>query len=104
MMSGRIIRLMVESGMSRKRFAEEVGISAGTLSQWTNGKCNPGADTLLKIADLFDVSVDYLLNRSENQAHDESELVRIYNELDNEGKVIVLASCYKQRQRMMQGR
>lgn len=39
-----------------------VGIANGTIGKW--GKQNPSIETLQKLADFFDVSVDYLLGRS----------------------------------------
>ena len=105
--AGKIIRLMVTNGMSRKHFTEKIGISDGTLSQWINGRCNPSADTVTKIADLFNVSADYLLDREQQDScfsEDMQELARIYSVLDREGKTIVLATCYTQRQRLIQER
>ncbi|MCQ2463963.1 MAG: helix-turn-helix domain-containing protein [Oscillospiraceae bacterium] len=44
--------------------AKELGISSGIITKWKNGSL-PNSDTLLKIADYFEISVDYLLGRDE---------------------------------------
>ena len=46
---------------TQKALAEAVGIRPQTISLYVNGETQPNAETLLKIADYFSVSVDYLL-------------------------------------------
>lgn len=43
--------------------AEEMGVSHNTISDYRAGVCLPGAENLLKLADYFGVSTDYLLGR-----------------------------------------
>lgn len=45
----------------------KLGISTGSISNWQQNKTVPSGDTLAKIADYFDVSVDYLLGREEQK-------------------------------------
>lgn len=42
-----------------------LGVSSAALTKWKNGVV-PGAEILIKIADYFNVSVDYLLGRAED--------------------------------------
>ena len=46
--------------------AKMTGISQGTMNEYKNGKKLPTIPNLLKIADFLDVSVDYLLGRTDN--------------------------------------
>ncbi|MCL2698474.1 MAG: helix-turn-helix domain-containing protein [Oscillospiraceae bacterium] len=41
-------------------------MSTGNVSDWKSRRSKPNIDTLPKIADYFDVSVDYLLGRTDN--------------------------------------
>lgn len=41
------------------------GLTRGTLSSWENGHTVPDADVLADLADLYDVSVDYVCGRSD---------------------------------------
>lgn len=41
--------------------ALEIGVSRATATKWKNGSI-PSGDSLIKLADYFDVSVDYLLS------------------------------------------
>ena len=44
---------------------KEIGVASSTIAKWKSGT-TPNGDTLVQIADYFDVSVDYLLGRTEN--------------------------------------
>lgn len=57
-------KLCTEHNTKPNPVAKELGISSGIITKWKNGSL-PNSDTLLKIADYFGVSLDYLLGRSE---------------------------------------
>ena len=46
--------------------AKELGISSGTITKWKNGSL-PNSSALRKLADYFDVSVDYLLGKTDQE-------------------------------------
>lgn len=56
--------LMNEHGTSQIQLAQSINKTRQTVSQYTNGISEPGYETLGKIADYFDVSVDFLLGRT----------------------------------------
>lgn len=58
-----IRELMSEQGATQDVIAEKIGKTRQTVSQYVNGISEPGYDTLVKIADHFGVSTDYLLGR-----------------------------------------
>jgi len=47
------------------QIAKETGITNSRLSRWRNFGELPSAENLIKLADYFDVSVDYLLGRTD---------------------------------------
>lgn len=51
-------------GTTQAQLAEITGKTRQTISQYVNGISEPGYDTLVKIADHFQVSLDYLLGRT----------------------------------------
>lgn len=57
----RLKALREASGLSRKAFAEAMGVSYSTISKYENGERFPDLDLLRKFAMHFDVSADYLL-------------------------------------------
>lgn len=60
--------LMDTKGETQEGLAKAVGKTRQTVSQYVNGISEPGYDTLVKIADYFDVSIDYLLGRTQDPA------------------------------------
>lgn len=58
-------RLLDEKGIKNADVSRATGISNMTLSDWKNGKTTPKQDKLLKIADYFGVSLDYLMTGKE---------------------------------------
>lgn len=61
-------KLMEERGVTQENIAKAAEKTRQTVSQYVNGISEPGYETLVKIADFFDVSVDYLLGRTEDSS------------------------------------
>lgn len=61
----KIIQLRDEQEMSRKELSEKLGIAYQTLSKYETDARFPDRETLMVIADNFQVSVDYLLGRTD---------------------------------------
>lgn len=56
--------LRQDNGYTQKQIAEILGISQNTYSQYEIGVLNYPVDALMKLADFYQVSVDYLLGRT----------------------------------------
>ena len=56
---------MALNGKQQIDVSRELGINAPTLNMWCKGKYTPKQDKLQKIADFFNVSVDYLMTGKE---------------------------------------
>ncbi|MCT3091767.1 helix-turn-helix transcriptional regulator [Lactococcus lactis] len=56
-------KIRMKRKLSQKQIAEELKISQQQYSKWEGGIITPNAETLVRLADYFDVSVDYLLGR-----------------------------------------
>ena len=74
-----LAKLRRQKGISQKKAAEELGISPALLSHYENGIRECGLDFLLRIADYYSVSCDYLLGKSDikNPASYEAEPVAL---------------------------
>ena len=57
----------VLAGKSRKEVADYLGVSLTTISYWETGVNYPTTEILMKLADLYQVSIDYLLGRTEEK-------------------------------------
>lgn len=53
--------------MSRQAVADVVGISAKTYERYENAEREPAASVLVALADFYDVSLDYLVGRTEQR-------------------------------------
>lgn len=59
----KIKLLREEAGMTQKEMALKLNTSNKNIWAYENGNAEPNIDMLKKIADLFDVSIDYLVER-----------------------------------------
>ena len=48
------------------RLATELSTTQNTISRYETGEREPGIEELIKLADYFNVSVDYLIGRTDN--------------------------------------
>lgn len=56
--------LREKHGYSQKQLADILHVSKNSVSHYELGQCMPSIDVIISIADVFDVSMDYLLGRS----------------------------------------
>ena len=61
--SKRLKELRLKKGLKQQELAEILGIKRNTYSDWENGKTEPSFENLVKLADLFKVSLDWLFGR-----------------------------------------
>lgn len=59
-------QLLQQNGVTSYKVAKEAGVTQTALSNWKSGRSTPTTKTLQKIADYFDVSIDYLMTGKEN--------------------------------------
>ena len=62
----RLIELKEQKSILQKDIAEQVGVSLRSYQRYEYGDRQPTADILIALADFFDVSLDYLVGRSDN--------------------------------------
>lgn len=63
--SERLIKLRKEKRLSQIALAKEIGISSRAYQEYEYEKSEPGMGNLVKIADIFNVSLDYLTGRTD---------------------------------------
>lgn len=67
-LSERLIQLQEERKFLKKDIANSVGLSVMGYYRYENGERVPNTDILIKLADYFQVSLDYLVGRSDDPA------------------------------------
>ena len=59
----KIENLMQENNLTANKLAIACKLQNNTFTYWKNGKTKPTIDALIRIADYFNVSIDYLVGR-----------------------------------------
>ena len=81
----RLRRLRTARKITQTRVAELLGVSPRVYTRWENGDATPLFGTVVKIADILDVSLDELAGRKETDGDDHihnPELHRLYKKVD----------------------
>ncbi len=91
---GDILRELLEQHeMTQKQFAKELDITPAALGNYIRNLREPDYNTLIRIADFFNVSVDFLLNHhveTLKTTHDEDILLNIFRSLSMEQRDLYL--------------
>ena len=78
MLGIRINELRRAHGWSQVQLAEKLNISKQTVSNWENENIQPSIEMLVRIANLFHVSSDYLLGLDNRQTLDVDGLPKLF--------------------------
>ena len=65
--SEKLMDLRRKSGLSQEQLADRLGVTRQSVSKWESGTAMPELVKLISLSDIFGVSVDYLLGRTENR-------------------------------------
>lgn len=63
----KLKELRKEKGISQLKLAMDLSMNQNTISRYETEERQADYETLIKIADYFNVSIDYLLERTENR-------------------------------------
>ncbi|AGF56417.1 transcriptional regulator with XRE-family HTH domain [Clostridium saccharoperbutylacetonicum] len=66
MLGDKIKKLRKQKGLTQQELSEIIGISRSTIGMVEKNLQGTGNETLKKLADFFDVTIDYLLSENEN--------------------------------------
>lgn len=95
------------AGLTQREVAAYVGVNQNTYSYWENGKTRIDSESLAKLAKLFCVTTDYLLNDVSSQSSadvsiiekpavrsDDEKLLGVYHSLDDQSKTQLMSVAY----------
>ena len=90
----RLKELRLKHGYkNQKELADFLYVNQTAVSQWERGATIPSSQMLLKLSELYGVSIDYLLGREDTKKelapNKESELIPGYNQLTPENQALV---------------
>ena len=93
-LKNRVKELRKELKLTQEDFAEQFGYTRTAISAWEIGRNEPSSTDMVKLANFFNVSTDYLLGKSnirnaekelENTSNN-SEILSYCNQLNEKGK------------------
>ena len=61
----KINQLRKLSGMTQEQLAEKLNVSRQTISKWESGSSSPDIESVVKVSEIFQVSLDDLLKEGE---------------------------------------
>ena len=82
--SERLKDLRKQAGLTQVDVAEKLGISQPAYASWERGVKKPTQENLVKIAQILNVSVDYLVGNSEEKA-DELDNIELLFRMNSKG-------------------
>lgn len=90
----RILKLLSDSGLTAKKLTADIGISSSAISEWKKGKGKPSAEAIVKLANYFNVSTDYILIGITGKngivlSQRENELITNYRNLNKDGMAYI---------------
>ena len=98
----RLDELMAEKKMNSLRLSKEIGGSDRVIDAWRKGEYEPKLESLIRLADFFNVSLDYLAGRSDVRemsikkepapeiSENGQEVLKIYNRLPEREQLLLL--------------
>lgn len=82
--SERLKELRKQAGLTQVELAGKLGIVQSSYADWERGKKKPTQENLVKIAQILNVSVDYLVGNSEEKT-DELDNIELLFRMNSKG-------------------
>ena len=79
-------KLRKEAKISQKKLAEDIGTSQQAINKYENHNIEPDIETLIRLAEYFDTSVDYLVGHTSDRVPvencSEKEMIEAFHKLN----------------------
>lgn len=66
--SQRLRYIRKRHNLTQKEMGEKIGVSGPTITRWEQGQFEPSTETIKQIAEMFDVSVEFLVGSSDDES------------------------------------
>lgn len=102
----RILFLQEQSPITGEKLESEIGLPAGSISNWKKRKCLPDINAIISLAKYFHVTSDYLLCLSDRPtglgienslSEEEALLVDSYRTVGVQGRFWIITACTTQK-------
>ena len=68
MFAQRLKELRKKNNMTQVQLADKLGVSKGTVAMWETGHRSPSVEMILKLSDVFNRNMEYILGHSDDEA------------------------------------
>lgn len=86
-------------GMSQEKLAELVGVSRQAVTKWESGQSAPNTENLFRLAEIFGVTVDLLLDAGGTPEQSPAERIYYLYKMEEAQKAAVRRACWTRRVR-----
>lgn len=100
----RLKELREERELTQKELAQSIGVAQSNVSRWEKDEMEPSAEIVVKLADFFQVSADYLLGRSDDLGvviapqsdltREEQQLLKDFRALSRHSRELILGMVH----------
>lgn len=80
----RLIKLRKSRKLTQSELAIIMNVAKNTVSQWESSKREPNLDTIKKLANVFNVSVDYLIGNDTEEKHAQQRNAKVLTQIQQE--------------------
>lgn len=84
MLENRISEVRKAKGYTQEYVADQLGVSRQAVTKWESGSSRPNTENLLKLADLFDMTIDELVNIQQFQTSALEEYAQLKLQQENQ--------------------
>lgn len=91
--NNRLVRLRKESKRTQSQLATYLGVSKSAIHNYEHGYTPCPIDVLIKLANLYDVSIDYIVGRTDTPNYQLEPLLNEINGLKSENSCLKNKLC-----------
>lgn len=88
--SERVKKLRKQNNITQGELAEKMNVTPTGVSYWESGKAIPNYETLQRLANYFNVSIDYLTGNDYSKNDDDEILFRKIDKVDENKKALLM--------------
>lgn len=97
MLGKQLKKLRKQKGITQKQLADYLHISKSSVGMWEHGQRDPDTAMLMKIADFYGVTVDYLLGRETVSGTQEVLIAETIRKIESLNELTASINCLAEK-------
>lgn len=82
-----------KNGFTQEEIAEKLGVSRQAVAKWERGETIPDIESCIKLADLYNISVDILVRNIREETDGDGKYVFGCSKMNNKGQITLPVKC-----------